>query len=90
MSWSMVKTPSSFGGVEKRYKFTNGLVASVVNHAFSYGGRDGLWELAVLDGNYNWMTKEVFGFELEDDVIGFLTDEQVFEHLDVIDKWESK
>jgi hypothetical protein len=90
MSWTMVKYPSSFGGVERRYKFSNGLVASVVNHAFSYGGRDGLWELAVLDSNSNWMTREVFGFELEDDVIGYLNDEQLLERLKTIDEWGNR
>lgn len=36
------------GGIQRVYKFSNGFGASVVKHEFSYGGRKGLWELAVI------------------------------------------
>ena len=35
-------------GIRHIYKFDNGYGASVIKHDYSYGGRDGLWELAVL------------------------------------------
>ncbi len=38
-------------GKVSRIMFDNGWGASVVSHTFSYGGRDGKYELAVLDSN---------------------------------------
>lgn len=35
-------------GIQKLYKFRNGYGASVVSHRGSYGGLQGLWELAVI------------------------------------------
>lgn len=61
------------GGVQKVYKFPNGYGASVIKHNHSYGGSQGLWELAVLgkDGELNYETP------ITSDVIGWLTDEEV-------------
>ena len=45
-------------GVQARIKFPNGWGASVVKHRGSYGGLEGLYELAVLDdeGNLSYDT----------------------------------
>lgn len=40
------------GGVQRLFKFDNGYEASVVRHPYSYGGRNGLWELAVIHGGH--------------------------------------
>lgn len=57
-------TVAAFGGRCKVYKFDNGYGASVVcspNH--SYGGSEGLWELAVLDEKENsWYVDISNGF----------------------------
>jgi hypothetical protein len=63
--------------VQRIYRFPNGYGASVVRHENSYGGRSGLYELAVLDSN--------------DDLCyttprGWLTIENVEELLDEISK----
>lgn len=71
-------------GIQKLYRFPNGYGASVICTRDSYGGRDGLWELAVL----RWVGP---GLDREDrvldettpvgDVSGYLTDGEVEELL---------
>jgi hypothetical protein len=62
-------------GVSARMMFKNGYGVSVVCHSFSYGGKNGLYELAVLDteGEITYET------DVTNDVIGHLTPEQVTE-----------
>ena len=62
-------------GVYARIMFENGLGASIVKTSFSYGGKNGLYEVAVLDtdGEITYET------DVTDDVIGHLTPEQVTE-----------
>jgi hypothetical protein len=68
------------GGVQRFYKFSNGYGASVVRHSFSYGGEDGLWELAVFkDG------KICYDTPITDDVLGHLTEQMVNDALDRIE-----
>lgn len=59
-------------GVRHVYGFENGYGASVIKHDYSYGGRDGLWELAVLNGEELCYTTSI-----TEDVIGHLTWERV-------------
>jgi hypothetical protein len=61
------------GGRQKLYHFKNGYGASVVKHEGSYGGKSGLWELAVLDAEGSLC----YDTEITDDVIGHLNDPQV-------------
>ena len=61
------------GGRQKLYHFKNGYGASVVKHEGSYGGKSGLWELAVLDAEGHLC----YDTEITDDVIGHLNDPQV-------------
>lgn len=64
-------------GVKCRATFSNGYGASVVSHTFSYGGKEGLYEIAVLDpdGEITYETS------VTDNVIGYLTPEEVTEVL---------
>jgi hypothetical protein len=67
------------GGKQYVYKFPNGYGASVVKHGFSYGGKDDLWELAVLkEGELCYDTP------ITDDVLGHLTIGEVNETLELI------
>jgi len=64
------------GGFQKIWDFENGYSASVVRHDFSYGGKNGLWELAILkDGEINYDTG------ITDDVMGHLSEDEVLKIL---------
>lgn len=68
--------------VQRIYRFPNGYGASVVRHENSYGGRQGLYELAVLDSNGDLC----YTTPVARDVVGWLTIENVEELLDQISK----
>ena len=74
------------GGEQKVYRFPNGYGASVVRHAFSYGGETGHWELAVIrfKGESNDNFTLVYNTPITDDVIGYLSDKHVAETLVLI------
>jgi hypothetical protein len=62
--------------------FDNGYGASVVSHTFSYGGKTGLYELAVLkDNEINYNNHIADG-----DVRGYLTEDAVTDLLIQIQK----
>ena len=60
-----------------RYYFKNGFGASVVCHENSYGGNDGLFEMALLKGDTIHYIEDSQWF----DVRGYLTLSEVFAHL---------
>ena len=64
-------------GKKARMMFKNGYGVSVVSHTHSYGGKDGLYELAVLDfdGNITYDTP------ITSDVLGYLTPDEVTEEM---------
>lgn len=62
-----------------RHSFSNGYGASIISHPGSYGYEDGLYELAVLkDGDICYETY------LTEDVLGYLTQEDVDDYLEKI------
>lgn len=72
----------SADGVISRMMFENGYGISVVSHSYSYGGKKGLYEIAVLDSNGE-LTYET---PVTDGVIGFLKPENVTEIMEQIQK----
>ena len=56
-------------GYQLEYKFDNGYGASVIKHDHSYGGKKGLYELAVLDKD----GALCYDTPITEDVIGHLT-----------------
>jgi hypothetical protein len=60
------------GGVHSRMMFENGYGVSVVKTSFSYGGSEGLYELAVL-----YKDSITYNTPITDDVLGWLTEEDV-------------
>ena len=73
--------PSTYAdGVHAMVTFDNGYGASIVKTDRSYGGEEGLYELAVLfDGLISYDTP------ITNDVIGFLTEDEVTELLQKIE-----
>lgn len=70
--------PEWHGGVQAVVVFPNGYGASVIRHPLSYGGPQGLYEIAVLDGGaitYDTpVTSDVLGYLSEEDVEKTLAD----------------
>ena len=73
-------------GIRYRFKFDNGYGASVVKHDFSYGRENDLWELAVLRYGRDDEFEIDYNTEITDDVVGWLTNEEVLELLGRIQK----
>jgi len=69
-------------GVRSRMVFENGYGVSVISHTYSYGGKDGLFEIAVLDedGDLTYNTS------VTNDVIGYLNPEEVTEIMKQVQK----
>ncbi len=67
---------SFYNGVQCRIHFENGFGASVVKHNFSYGGPEGKYELAVLNGD-----SLTYDTPITDDVLGYLDEKEVTEIL---------
>jgi hypothetical protein len=67
-------------GVRSRMMFENGFGISVISHTGSYGGRDGLFEIAVLDedGDLTYNTS------VTNDVIGYLNPDEVTEIMEQV------
>lgn len=69
-------------GIGRVYKFKNGFGASVIKHDFSYGGKKGLWELALLDNEGELMYNGDYP-----DVVGHLNDPQLDRELQKIARY---
>jgi len=79
-------------GTQHICRFPNGYGASVVCHSFSYGGTDGLWELAVLqfDGPNLDDFQLVYDTSITNDVIGRMNPKEVWETLHKIRALEKR
>jgi hypothetical protein len=71
-------------GIGFTFRFLNGYGASVVQHSGSYGGKSGLWELAVIkwDGD-DWDFDETT--VVASDMVGWLSWDSVVTKLDEIE-----
>ena len=80
-----IMTSPLMSGKKCRVHFENGWGASVVSHTFSYGGREGMYELAVLFEDELHYDNPVAG----GDVRGYLTEEDVNDLLIQIQNYEN-
>lgn len=74
------------GGVQWIVSYPNTYGASVVKHVYSYGGDEGLWELAVIKWVDTDKWKIVYDTPITGDVIGYLTEKEVAKLLDKIER----
>ena len=70
-------------GITSRTQFDNGYEVSVVRSEYTYGGKDGLYELAVFkDGEMHYDNAVANG-----DVVGYLREEDVTDAMLLIQKF---
>jgi len=67
------KPHSNMDGIMSRIEFENGYGASIVKGEYTYGGKDGLYELAVLNNNGDL----IYDTPITSDVEGYLSEAQV-------------
>ena len=77
----LIKKSNFLGGIQYLFKFENNFGASVIKHLGSYGHKEDLWELAVIEYYRSGEWYLTYDTDITDDVIGFLTDEDVRELL---------
>jgi len=69
--------PTQFDvGIQARINFDNGYGASVIKSPYSYGGNQGLYELAVIKDD-----AICYDTPITDDVLGYLTKDDVTKYL---------
>lgn len=73
------KTKDEFGE-QIVYRFPNDYGASVIRNKYSYGGKRGLWELAVVK-----FENDVYEVLQSEEIQGFLTEERVNQMLKKIE-----
>ena len=68
-------------GIQYIFRGTNNYGASIVQHDFSYGNKQGLWEVAVLKYDEleadNWKFELCYTTPITEDVLGYLTEDEV-------------
>ena len=69
-------------GVASRLSFDNGYGVSVVRTSFTYGGKEGLYELAVLDSDGSL----TYSTPVTNDVIGYLSEDEVSDIMEQVQK----
>ena len=76
----------SMDGIQAIVKFKNNYGASIVKHSGSYGNKQGLYELAVIKYDENGDWDIVYDTPITDDVLGYLTEDDVTNYLTQIEQ----
>lgn len=69
-------------GIQAKMNFENGYGVSVIRTYASYGGTQGLYELGILDSE----GRLTYSSPITDDVLGYLTPDQVTKYMEEIQK----
>ena len=76
MNEFLKETVSEKDKIQKIYSFPNGYGASVIKGKYTYGGPEGLWEIAPWTNDTNeFIGRSLFGWD--DDVRGRLNDPEI-------------
>jgi hypothetical protein len=73
-------------GIQSIVKFENNYGASVVKHEYSYGNKQGLYELAIIKYDENGDWDLCYDTPITDDVLGYLTEDNVTYYLTQIEQ----
>ena len=68
-------------GIQYIFKADNGYGASIVQHEYSYGGRVGLWEIAVTEYDEDGEWDICYNTPITSDVLGHLSESEVMDYL---------
>lgn len=82
LEFKMIDDSPFMVGKVSRMFFDNGYGVSVVSHTFSYGGKLGLYEIAILDSDGNI----TYDTPITSDVIGYLSEEEVSDIMEQVQK----
>jgi hypothetical protein len=75
-------TDTEFGnGIQSIVKFDNNYGASVVKHDYSYGNKQGLYELAIIKYDENGDWDLCYDTPITNDVLGYLNEAEVTTYL---------
>lgn len=81
----LIKNNNLNGDIQKIYRFENGYGASVVKSRYSYGGKAGFWEIAVIEFNGDNDDYELcYNTPITDNVIGWLAEGAIDGYLEQI------
>lgn len=74
-------------GIQAMVDFDNGFTASIVKHDHSYGGKSGLFELAVIETSTGKITPDT---DITDDVLGWQDENDIEVILDAMQHMNEK
>ena len=77
---------SIHNGIQYIFKADNGYGASIVQHEYSYGGRVGLWEIAVTKYDEDGEWDICYDTPITNDVLGHLSESEVIDYLTQIEQ----
>jgi hypothetical protein len=72
-------------GIQYIFKADNGYGASIVQHDYSYGGRIGLWEIAITKYDEDDEWDICYDTPITNDVLGHLSESEVMDYLTQIE-----
>lgn len=79
--------PMNHDGVQYIFKFPNNYGASVIKGRYSYGSEKDLWEMGLIFFYENGEWDLTYEQDFDDDVKGYLTDDNVIELLKKIKQY---
>ena len=86
INFKEVPSRSVNNGIQYIFKADNGYGASIVQHEYSYGGRVGLWEMAVTKYDEDGEWDICYNTPITSDVLGHLSESEVMDYLTQIEQ----